>query len=267
MPDPVLLIGAGRMGLALLKGWVKTGIGPIVAVEPQPSAELKRFATKHKIRVLKNVATVTRAKACVIAIKPQILSGEAPLLSGLAKNAPMISIAAGVTTASLGKAWGKDARVIRAMPNTPGAIGAGITGLYATPAAKPSDIKLADKLLSALGETVWLKDEKLIDSVTAISGSGPAYVFLFAEALTEAGIAEGLDPVLANKLARATIAGSGALLQAEKTSAAELRQAVTSPGGTTEAALRVLMDKKAFSDLVKRAIAAARARAEELGKN
>jgi pyrroline-5-carboxylate reductase len=264
--NPILLIGAGRMGLALLKGWASAKIGPVVAVEPAPSAELKRFAAKNKITLLKTIEKITRARACVIAIKPQILSSEAPRLSQIAKAAPMISIAAGVTTASLGKAWGRSARIIRAMPNTPGAIGKGITGLYATPAAKPADVKLADKLLSSLGETVWVKSEKLIDSVTAVSGSGPAYVFLLVEALTEAGIAEGLAPALAEKLARATVSGSGALIAAEKTMAADLRKAVTSPGGTTEAALRILMDKDGLVSLMKRAVSAARQRAEELGK-
>jgi pyrroline-5-carboxylate reductase len=150
------------------------------------------------------------------------------------------------------------------MPNTPGAIGQGITGLYAAKGATASDRKRADGLLSALGETLWVDKEALIDSVTAVSGSGPAYLFLMAEAMTEAGIAEGLPRVQAEKLARATVSGAGALLAADKTAAAQLREAVTSPGGTTAAALDVLMAKDGLASLMKRAIRAARRRATEL---
>ena len=150
----------------------------------------------------------------------------------------MISIAAGTSIAALAKAWGKKARIIRAMPNTPGAIGAGITGLYAAQAASRRRTRSAPvALLSALGETVWVAKEALIDSVTAVSGSGPAYLFLMVEALTEAGVAEGLPRAQAEKFARATVAGAGALLAADKSPASALREAVTSPGGTTAAAL------------------------------
>ena len=176
----------------------------------------------------------------------------------------MISIAAGTGTKNLRDAWGAKARIIRAMPNTPGAVGAGITGLYAAKGAGAADQKRADALLSALGETVWVKTEALIDSVTAVSGSGPAYLFLMAEALTDAGVAEGLPRAQAEKLARATISGAGALLAADKSSASSLREAVSSPGGTTVAALKVLMADDGLVALMKRAVAAARKRAEEL---
>jgi pyrroline-5-carboxylate reductase len=151
------------------------------------------------------------------------------------------------------------------MPNTPGAIGKGITGLFAARTVKAADRKRATALLSALGETVWVSKENLIDSVTAVSGSGPAYLFLMAEALTEAGIAEGLARPLAEKLARATVSGAGALLAADTSAASALREAVTSPGGTTAAALEVLMAKDGLSGLMKRAVHAARKRAGELG--
>lgn len=265
--NSVLLIGAGRMGSALLKGWIAKGIGPVIVVEPKPSAALKSLAKSKKITLAAAPSAVKAKKlaVCVVAIKPQVLKSEAPILADFAKGgALMISIAAGTDTKHLFLAWGAKAHIVRAMPNTPGAIGQGITGLYAAKGVSAAGKKTADRLLSALGETLWVAQENLIDSVTAVSGSGPAYLFLMAEAMTEAGIAEGLPRAQAEKLARATVAGAGALLAADKSSAAALREAVTSPGGTTAAALDVLMAKDGLSALMKRAIHAARKRAEEL---
>jgi pyrroline-5-carboxylate reductase len=261
----LLLIGAGRMGLALIKGWLRQGIGPLHVVEPNPSAELKALARSKKIVLSASPPVSASVSACVVAIKPQILKDQAGSLASVAKSgALMLSIAAGTHTNSLFKAWGSKARIIRAMPNTPGAIGHGITGLFAAKGVTATDRKQAEKLLSALGETLWVKKEDLIDGVTAVSGSGPAYLFLLAEALTQAGIAEGLTSADAEKLARATVSGAGALLAADQASAAALRQAVTSPGGTTEAALKVLMGKDGLASLMKRAVHAARKRAEAL---
>jgi pyrroline-5-carboxylate reductase len=261
---PILLIGAGRMGSALLKGWLKTGLKSINVVEPKPSAELRKLARAKKIALFAAPSSVKqKPSVCVIAVKPQVLKGEAGTLAGFAQSgALMISIAAGTSVAALMEAWGKKARIIRAMPNTPGAIGAGISGLYAAKGVTAADKKRAVSLLSALGETVWVGKEDLIDSVTAVSGSGPAYLFLMAEALTEAGVAEGLPRAQAEKFARATVSGAGALLAADKSPASALREAVTSPGGTTAAALYVLMPE--LPDLIKRAVHAARKRAEEL---
>ena len=255
------------MGGALLKGWIARKAGPVIVVEPKPSAELRGLAKKKAITLVDAPSQVKAKKlsACVVALKPQILKHEAPVLAEFARSgALMISIAAGTHTKTLFQAWGAKARIIRAMPNTPGAIGFGITGLFAARGATAADKRQATALLSALGETVWVAKEDLIDSVTALSGSGPAYLFLMAEAMTEAGIAEGLPRDRAEKLARATVAGAGALLAADKSSAAALRQAVTSPGGTTEAALKILMAKDGLRALMKRAIHAARKRAEEL---
>lgn len=260
----ILLVGCGRMGSALLKGWLKGGIKSITVVEPKPSADLRRLARTKKIALVAAPSLVkARPSVCVVAIKPQILKGEAPALAAFAqKGALMISIAAGMSVASLAKAWGRKARIIRAMPNTPGSIGHGITGLYAAKGATPADRKRADALLSALGETLWVKREELIDSVTAVSGSGPAYVFHLVEAMTAAGIAAGLKAADAQKLARATVSGAGALLAADRSPAGGLREAVTSPGGTTAAALAVLMPE--LTGLMTRAIMAAKKRAEEL---
>jgi len=266
----ILLIGAGRMGSALLKGWLSRGVKSIVVVEPKPSAELRKLAKSGKIALVPAPSQVKRkppakSSVCVVAIKPQVLKDEAPLLAGFAQSgALMLSIAAGTSVAAMSKAWGKKARIIRAMPNTPGAVGAGITGLYAAKGVTAADRKRATALLSALGETVWVAKEALIDSVTAVSGSGPAYLFLMAEALTEAGVAEGLPRDQAEKFARATVSGAGALLKADKSPASALREAVTSPGGTTAAALYVLMAENGLTPLIKRAVQAARKRAEEL---
>ena len=255
------------MGSALLQGWIKRKIKPLIVVEPKPSPEIKKLARQKAITLVAAPSQVTAKKlsACVVAIKPQVLKSEAPVLAGFAaRGALMISIAAGTHTKSLFQAWGAKARIIRAMPNTPGAIGQGISGLFAAKGTSAADRKTADALLSALGETVWVAREDLIDAVTALSGSGPAYLFLMAEAMTDAGVAEGLPRAMAEKLARATIAGAGALLAADKSPAARLREAVTSPGGTTEAALHVLMAQDGLTALMKRAIAAARKRAEDL---
>lgn len=262
----ILLIGAGRMGGALLKGWLQCGVKSVTVVEPKPSAELRKLARTRKITLFAAPSAVARKPSvCVVAIKPQVLKGEVQALAGFAQSgALMISIAAGTSVAAMAAAWGPKARIIRAMPNTPGAIGHGITGLYAARGTTEADRKRAASLLSALGQTVWVAKEALIDSVTAISGSGPAYLFLMAEALTEAGMAEGLPRAQAEKFARATVAGAGALLAADETPAGALREAVTSPGGTTAAALSVLMADDGLMQLMKRAVRAARKRAEEL---
>jgi pyrroline-5-carboxylate reductase len=265
---PILLIGAGHMGSALLSGWAARGLGPVLAVEPHPSPALKALAKKHGIALFAHAASLDsiHARACVIALKPQVLKTEAAVLAPIARSgALMLSIAAGTTIASLRHAWGKRSRIVRAMPNTPGAIGRGITALYAGRDATPRDKVLARSLLAPLGETVWVARESDIDTVTAVSGSGPAYVYLLVEALADAAEAEGMPRAIAERLARATITGSGALLDTSKSPPADLRRAVTSPHGTTEAALNILMAKNGLAPLMRRAVAAARKRAKELG--
>ena len=266
--SPILLIGAGRMGGALLTGWAKRNLSPLIVVEPSPSTELKSFARRNRIALFALVDSIAslRARACIVALKPQVLKAEATRLRPIAQSGTlMISIAAGTNTAMLKKAWGARARIIRAMPNTPGAIGRGIAALYSANGTRAKDKALAEQLLAALGETVWVKKESQIDAVTAVSASGPAYVFYLVEALADAAQAEGLPRPLAEKLARATVTGSGALLDSDASPPARLRQNVTSPGGTTEAALKILMAKSGLSKLLRRAVAAAHARARELG--
>lgn len=264
--NPILLIGAGRMGGALLAGWIAKGLGPVAVVEPCPSAALRKRAKAARIAIHKDVSSApARVRACVVALKPQLLKTEAGALRSVAESgAPMISIAAGTSIASLRKAWGPKARIVRAMPNTPGSIGRGITALYAPKTIGAKDRALAQSLLAALGETVWVARESLIDAATAVSGSGPAYVFYLVEALAKAARAEGLPRDVADKLARATVIGAGALLDADPRAAADLRRDVTSPGGTTEAALKVLMAKDGLGRLMARAVAAANRRAKQL---
>lgn len=267
MAKQLVLIGAGHMGGALLRGWLAKKLAPVAVVEPMPSPGLRRLAASRKITLLKSTAGIGGPiRACVVALKPQILKTESVALRPIAESgALMISIAAGTTEASLAKAWGSNARIVRAMPNLPGAIGQGISALHAGAKANAKDKALAQSLLAALGQTVWVARESMIDTVTALSGSGPAYVFLLVEALAAAGEAEGLPRAAALKLARATVTGAGALLNSDARPAAELRAGVTSPGGTTEAALGVLMARDGLKSLMARAVSAARKRARELG--
>lgn len=244
----------------MLKGWLADGLAPVIVVETHPSSALGKLG----VQVVSEIPD-KKVRACVIALKPQILRTEAVRLKPIADSgAPMISIAAGTSIATLAKAWGRKAHMLRAMPNTPGAIARGITSLFKGPNATAADCKLAERLLASLGQTIWVRKEKLIDVTTAVSGSGPAYVFLLVEALAEAAEAEGMPRREAERLARATITGAGALLDADKRPPADLRRDVTSPGGTTEAALKVLIGKKGLNGLIARAVAAANRRAGEL---
>jgi pyrroline-5-carboxylate reductase len=255
------------MGGALLKGWVAQGLGPLAVVEPSPHPDIQALARRHVIHILTGIedAAGFRVTACVVALKPQILRSEAARLRPVAASgALMLSIAAGTSIAGLRKAWSRRAAIVRAMPNMPGAIGRGITALYAPPSVPEACRARAESLVAGLGETIWVGREGLIDAVTAVSGSGPAYVFLMAECLAHAALSQGFSAEIAEKLARATISGAGALLDADARNLAALRGDVTSPGGTTEAALRVLMKDDALGKLLAEAVSAARARAMEL---
>jgi pyrroline-5-carboxylate reductase len=269
--DAVLLLGAGRMGSALLRGWVATGrLQQIYVVEPNPSEAVKALAGAGSI-TLSSESDFThfpRVQTAVIAMKPQAIRAETALLQQLGTVTPLVlSIAAGITTSFLAAQLGRKTRVIRAMPNTPGSIGQGITVLHAGRDVEAPDRALAESLMSAFGETLWLDEEALLDVVTALSGSGPAYVFLLAEALAAAGREQGLDSAVADKLARFTVSGAGALIAADSRPAAELRRDVTSPGGTTEAALNVLTAPDGLPDLIARAVDAATERGKALGRH
>ena len=261
----LLLVGAGKMGAAMLDGWIARGLHPkkVVVIEPQPGKALRALARRGLTINPKRKAAV--AAAIVIAVKPQSApEAVPPLAAHVGKGTLVLSIMAGRTIGFLEKSLPAGSAIVRAMPNTPASIGRGIT--VACPNAKVSarQRKLASDLLAAIGSVEWTRDEKLMDAVTAVSGSGPAYVFLLAEAMTKAGIAAGLPADLADKLARETVAGSSELLHRSTFDAATLRQNVTSPGGTTAAALEVLMGPSGFDELLTKAIAAATRRGREL---
>ena len=264
----IFLLGAGRMGGALLKGWTDSGrFSTIHVVEPAPSKAVAALARRKAILLAKDLRGArARPRAVVIALKPQVIKSDPALLKSLgAAGTLVVSIAAGITTEFLREVLGLGVSIVRTVPNTPGAIGHGITALYAPPGTPKADRAFAEKLMAPLGETLWFDDEQLLDVVTALSGSGPAYVFHLVEALTCAGLAHGLAPDVAARLARATITGAGALLEADARLPEDLRKDVTSPGGTTEAALRVLMDQDGLEALMTRAVAAAIKRSRELG--
>jgi pyrroline-5-carboxylate reductase len=261
----IALIGAGKMGGALLEGWLRLGLDPrkIAVLEPAPLAHITAL-TSRGVRLNPEAETLRQATVVFIAIKPQS-AGEAlaALAANLSPSALIVSIMAGRTLRFLSTVFPRAAAIVRAMPNTPAAIARGITVAVAANADQQQR-RAAHGLLSATGAVEWVEDESLMDAVTALSGSGPAYVFLLAEALAQAGAAVGLPQNLAEKLARETIAGSGELLHQSRQDAATLRQNVTSPGGTTAAALGVLMRPNGLVRLMSEALAAATARSREL---
>ncbi len=265
---PLLLVGAGKMGGAMLSGWLARGLAPadVIVVDPSPSAEIGELLTKHGIQIEAGAPKLDTAPAVILmAVKPQVMDAVfAPLAAIAGPKTLVISIAAGRTIASFEKHLKPGIAVIRTMPNTPAAIGRGITVCMGNEAAGAGARALCGALLSAVGEVGWVDDEELIDAVTAVSGSGPAYVFLLVEALAAAGVKSGLDPELSMRLARATVSGSGELLHQSNLEAAILRQNVTSPGGTTAAALGVLMGPDGLDPLMKRAVDAAVRRGREL---
>jgi pyrroline-5-carboxylate reductase len=264
IPGNLILVGAGKMGGALLDGWLARKLPPkkIIVLEPHPSKQIKSLG-KRGIRI-NSKGDVGPVAALVIAVKPQTAPDALPLLAALIDGKTVVvSIMAGRTLGFLQKHL-PGAAIVRAMPNTPAAIGRGITVAVGNARVKPAARKLAHGLLAATGAVEWVGDEALMDAVTAVSGSGPAYVFLLAEAMAAAGVAAGLPAALADKLARETVAGSGELLHRSTDAASTLRQNVTSPGGTTAAALDVLMARDGVPPLMTRAIAAATKRGKEL---
>lgn len=265
--NPLLLVGCGNMGSAMAKGWINAGLDAKAFWSIDPV-----FADKHvdglpNEQIVANVEALPQdisPKAIVMAIKPQMMAAALPALKKLVQRETLIiSIAAGTTIATYQEHFG-DVGIIRSMPNTPAAIGKGITGMVANGKASADDKIVAEELLSAIGEAVWVESEDLIDSVTAVSGSGPAYVFYLVEALAEAGVKNGLSEDVAMKLARQTIIGAGALLEESEDSASALRKKVTSPQGTTAAALDVLMASDGLSPVIERAVTAAKRRSEDL---
>lgn len=262
----IVLAGAGKMGGAMLSGWLSQGLDPkrVVVIEPFPSDEARGFAARG-VKLNPAAMDVGAVDVLVVAVKPQMFREAGPQMKALTGGSTLVvSIMAGTTLAVLKDICG--GAVVRAMPNTPAAIGRGITVAVADTSVEKKQRDIADALLRATGSVEWIDDESLMDAVTAVSGSGPAYVFLLAEELARAGVAAGLPEALATKLARETVAGSGELLHRSDQPSATLRENVTSPGGTTAAALSVLMGDGGFQSLLERAVAAATMRSKELSK-
>lgn len=266
-PETLVLLGCGKMGSAMLRGWLSSGLARdgVHVVDPYPSGWLKDQAARglHLNQTLPDQADI-----CVLAVKPQMMGEALPQLVALGNGATVfLSIAAGTTIASLEAVLGARSPVIRAMPNTPAAIGRGITALVGNSHVDDTAMILAETLMQAVGQTVRLDSEADMDAVTAVSGSGPAYVFYLIETLAAAGVAQGLSPDLALKLAKATVGGAGQLAEDASEDPARLRINVTSPAGTTAAALDVLMDSDSgLSPLMEKAVAAATNRGRELGE-
>ncbi|MGB7262798.1 MAG: pyrroline-5-carboxylate reductase [Albidovulum sp.] len=260
----LVLLGCGKMGSAMLAGWLTGGLSPerVWVNDPFPSDWVKAQGVHLNAPLPKDPAIV------LIAVKPQMMGEALPSLAAMGGGRTVfLSVAAGTTIASYAAVLGDNTPIIRAMPNTPAAIAQGITAITGNAHATAADLALAETLLGAVGQVVRLDGEHQMDAVTAVSGSGPAYVFHLIETLAAAGVAEGLPPGLSLQLAKATVAGAGALAEAASDDPAQLRINVTSPGGTTAAALAVLMDEaQGFPALLRRAVHAAAERGRELGQ-
>ncbi len=263
---PVLLVGAGKMGSAMLEGWLDRGLDPTatIVVDPAPPAETKQLIAErglvHNPKELGPPASVI-----VVAVKPQLIRDVLPgIARQVAPGTVVVSIAAGTRLDTLAGLLPAGSAIIRAMPNTPAAIGRGITVCVGNEFVEEAQRTMATAMLNASGTVEWIEDEGLIDAVTAVSGSGPAYVFWLAECLAEAGRAAGLPADLAERLARATVSGAGEMIHVRDDKPGQLRENVTSPGGTTAAALSVLMAEDGLQPLMVKAVAAAKKRAAEL---
>lgn len=266
-PRSLVLAGAGKMGGAMLEGWLAEGVpaAAMTVLDPQPSAELTALAGFRGLGLNPDPDRVDPPDVLVLGIKPQMLDAAAPALGPLVgPSTLLVSILAGKTVADLRRALPAARGIVRAMPNLPAAIRRGATGAFASVEVGPEAQRQAETLLAAVGIVEWVGSEDLVDAVTALSGSGPAYLFHMAECLAEAGAAAGLDPDLADRLARATIVGAAALMEESGTDPAQLRRNVTSPGGTTAAALSVLTGERGLAPLMREAVLAAKRRAGEL---
>jgi pyrroline-5-carboxylate reductase len=270
LDGPLLLAGAGNMGYALLSGWLERGLDPgnIIVQDPAPSPRIRQQLDWHGIRVRAEVRSLPEPPAVLLlAVKPQVIDQVFPPLGQLARNKTVVlSVAAGRRIDGLELHLPPGTAVVRAMPNTPASVGRGITVAVGNRHVTPAQRDTCDQLLRAVGEVAWVDDEGLMDAVTAVSGSGPAYVFYLAECMAQAGVDAGLPPDLAQQLACWTVAGAGELLHRSDLAPALLRQNVTSPNGTTFAALQLLMDENGLSKLMREAVAAAARRSRELAK-
>jgi pyrroline-5-carboxylate reductase len=270
LQGPLLLAGAGKMGGAILSGLFARGFDPrgVIVQDPNPPKDVASFLADRAIDTVPLIDELSAPPSVILlAVKPQIMDDVLPGLARLAGPATLVlSIAAGRRLAGIEKHFAAQTGVVRAMPNLPASIGRGVTVATANGNVTPVQQAVATELLGAVGDVLWVEDESLLDAVTAVSGSGPAYVFLLAECLAQAGREAGLDATLAGELSRATIIGAAALLEQSGTPPAILRESVTSPGGTTAAALAVLQGPEGLQKLISAAVAAAAKRGRELGK-
>jgi len=268
LDGPLVLAGAGNMGGAMLAGWLAQGlpVSDIIVQDPSPNPRVAEVLAKHGIRSVATLGSLEKPPSVLLmAVKPQVMEEVFPPLARVVgPSTVVLSIAAGRTIASFEKHLPGSSAVVRAMPNTPASVARGITGCAANAHVTPAQKAVCTNLLNAIGEVVWVDREELIDAVTAVSGSGPAYAFLLAETMAAAGVKAGLPAELSAKLARWTVAGAGELLHRSDQEAGVLRQNVTSPGGTTAAALSVLMAADGMQPLMDKAIAAAAKRSKEL---
>ncbi|MEJ8472673.1 pyrroline-5-carboxylate reductase [Roseibium algae] len=263
---PFLLVGAGKMGGAMLSGWMADGVDPaaIVVCDPGPGPEMVALLSKHAIRHVTAAPEDVNPGLVLVAVKPQMMDVVLPSLAAIVSSDTVIlSVAAGTPISRFASEFG-DVPIARAMPNTPSMVGRGITGVFPNAAVTDAQKDTIDELLSAVGKVVWLDREEQIDQVTAVSGSGPAYVFWLAECLAEAGRELGLPEAIARELADATVSGAGELMHQSSDTTSTLRKNVTSPNGTTAAALEVLMAPDGVQPVMTKAVAAAARRAREL---
>ncbi|MBT3495469.1 MAG: pyrroline-5-carboxylate reductase [Rhodospirillaceae bacterium] len=269
LSGPVLLVGCGKMGGALLGGWLDQGIAADQVVVVEPALDADRSAVPPGVTVLADAAGIAAdftPAVVIFAVKPQVMGDVVPSYGRfVAGGAVFLSIAAGTPISFFEANLGDGAAVVRVMPNTPAAVRRGMSVLCANSHASAAQQELCGGLMAAVGDTAWLDDESLMDAVTAVSGSGPAYVFYLIECLAQAGVEVGLDPELSARLALQTVAGSGELARLSDDDAAQLRINVTSPGGTTQAALQVLMADGGLQPLMTTAVEAAEKRGKELG--
>lgn len=261
LSQPLLVVGYGQMGSALVKGWVRAGVDPNLIYVVDPKSVF--LDDVQGMASLAELPDKFFPQAIVMAVKPQMVEKILPTYTKLAQDSVMFSIVAGTRISVFEKYLG-DVAVVRSMPNTPAAIGAGMVVACGNKNMRDEHRALFDDLFASTGQVAWVRDEKDMDAVTAVSGSGPAYVFYLTECLARAGEQAGLSKDLAMQLARQTVIGSGALMAQDLSNVADLRAAVTSPGGTTAAALEVLMAPAGLQDVMERAILAAKKRSEEL---
>jgi pyrroline-5-carboxylate reductase len=262
----VVLVGAGNMGGAMLRGWISNGLAgdAITVIDPSPSEGMKNILLKSKIWHSETAKGVGTPDVLVVAVKPQMMESVLPTLTELVgENTVVVSVAAGTTLETLARHLG-DVSAIRVMPNTPSLVLRGMSVGCANKKTSVEQIEHVTTLMRAIGRIEWVDDEKLIDAVTAVSGSGPAYAFYLAECMAEAGVKAGLPEGLAMILAKETVSGAGELLSQSADEPAVLRKNVTSPNGTTAAALEILMAEGGMSEQIEKAVMAAKKRSEEL---